>query len=44
MTNLAYLKNFVAPIQPKYMKTSDLSNNSLVVLGESDEAVNFIID
>lgn len=46
MNNIAYLKNFVAPIQAKNFPVSDKSNdnNQLVVLGESDEAVNHIID
>jgi hypothetical protein len=43
-SNLAYLKNFVSPIQPKTFKIETNSSNSLIVLGESEEAVNHVID
>ena len=39
-----YMKNFVSPIQPKSFKTDITSSNSLIVLGESEESVNFMID
>jgi hypothetical protein len=43
-STFAYLKNFVSPIQPKSFKNKEVNNNSLIVLGESDEAVNHVID
>jgi len=42
MSNFAYLKNCVGPVQAKNYKPE--GSDSLVVLGESEEAVNFIID
>ena len=44
LANSTYLKNFVSPIQPKSFKVDPNSNNALIVLGESEEAVNHIID
>jgi hypothetical protein len=43
-TNLAYLKNFVAPVQPKNFKLTNPDSNSLIVLAESDEVANYIVD
>ena len=43
-SNLTYLKSFVSPILPKNFKADTNSSNSLIVLGESEEAVNHIID
>jgi hypothetical protein len=44
LTNTPNLKTFVSPIQPRHFKVDSSSNNSLIVLGESEEAVNHVID
>ncbi len=40
----AYMKSFVSPLQARNFKTDTSSQNSLIVLGESEEAVNHVID
>ena len=42
--NNPYMKNFISPIQPKNLKQDLSSSASLIVLGESEEAVNHLID
>lgn len=42
--NIAYLKNFVAPTQVKSFKQENPDSNSLMVLAETEEAANHIID
>ncbi len=39
-----YLKNFLSPVNSKNFKPDPKDSNSLVVLCESDEAANHIID
>lgn len=41
---LSYLKNFVGAVQPTSLKNSKNDQGGLVVLAESDEAANHIID
>lgn len=41
--NLAYLKNFVGPVQPNGLKNAG-SDGGLVVLAESEEAANHMIN
>mmetsp|Transcript_38504 Transcript_38504/g.28350 ORF Transcript_38504/g.28350 Transcript_38504/m.28350 type:complete len:403 (+) Transcript_38504:10-1218(+) len=43
-SNFSYMKNFLAPLQAKNLKQDLSSSNSLVVLGESEESVNHMID
>ena len=39
-----YLKNFVAPVIVKTFQQDNLDNNSLIILSESEEVANFLID
>ena len=39
-----YLKNFVAPVIVKTFSQENLDSNSLIILSESEEVANFLID
>ena len=43
-TQYTHLKNFVAPTQTKSFKQENPDSNSLMILAESEEAANWIID
>lgn len=43
-STFSYLKNFVSPVQAKNMKVEGNDPNQLIVLAESEEQANYVID